>query len=303
MLDLYKQPGVLVFIHIPYINGSYAMNCLQVLRSYLDLLECHLSDFMEEWRVYRNKRDAYREWHYSQENTADWKNDRYEMADQIAFISIDLRYKEKDASGFVSLSATVKRWDWGHIPMTKDERKVFIHMTKRLWLLLDTTELLEITKQAVLILGASYACIDSNRIVPASIYTAPFRLCSENTHLIDPEERIPGIFWWQYISEKMIRAVSCTHEYLIKAPCDYSEIGYEHQAQGVCLQLCKKLSLKPGESELLAQKLQLRAYLEPFLYHPSIDLLLQYHNDPFTRYDFELMPMTQEEIRQLSIRE
>ena len=101
----------------------------------------------------------------------------------------------------------------------------------------------------------------------------------------------------------MLSAVSCTHQYLINAPCDYSKIDdqYSHKVQGICLKLHQKLILGSRASKMLEQRLQLRAYLEPFLYHPDIDLLLHYLNDPFIRYDFELMPLTQKEIKQVSI--
>ena len=293
MLELFDKTSVNLFIHIPEIHQEYAQNCLKTVREYLDFFEQYMEIYTEEWNVHQNNIKRLKIWRYNPENKTSCLNDFDNMLINIAYITVYLKYKYNDSEHELSIVATINRLDYGNTPMIKNERKIDIRINNRFWKLLDVTQLIAITNKSVVLLGSSFACIDYNGISPHSIYSTAFRLCTENTYLIDPEERIPGIFWWQYISFKILSAVSCKQDYIINAPCRCFEI-YDKEIRkpiGIDLQISSVLENTSNED-----RLQLRLYLQQFLYQPSINLLEKCYNDPLIGYDFSMMPMTIEEL-------
>ena len=293
MLELFDKTSVNLFIHIPEIHQEYAQNCLKMVREYLDFFEQYMEIYTEEWNVYQNNIKRLKIWRYNPENKTSCLNDFDNMLINIAYVAVHLKYKYHDSEHDLSIIATINRLDYGNTPMIKNERKIDIRINNRFWKLLDITQLIDITNRSIVLLGSTFACIDYNSISPHSIYSTAFRLCTEDTYLIDPEERIPGIFWWQYISYKMLSAVSCTPDYIKKAPCRCCEIPdiESKKALGIELQLSSALEITTDKD-----RLRLRIYLQQFLYQPSLNLLVQYYNDPLVGYDFSMMPMTMDEL-------
>lgn len=90
--------------------------------------------------------------------------------------------------------------------MIGHEQTIFILVSYDTWQKRAETLIKEIKSICSYAPQVTYVAIDKENIAPRSIYTANTRLFSNpySTSTIDPESRIPGIYWAQYIHNNML---------------------------------------------------------------------------------------------------
>lgn len=91
-------------------------------------------------------------------------------------------------------------------PMTGHEQKIFMLVNNDLWRKRAEPLINEIKDMCRDAPHITYVAIDKENISPKSIYTANIRMFSNpfSASAIDPESRIPGIYWAQYIHNSML---------------------------------------------------------------------------------------------------
>ena len=139
---------------------------------------------------------------------------------------------------------------------------------------------------------ATYAFMDLVPFMQRSIYHDSFRYWGKNNVSIDPETRIPGIHWLQFLSEKMVSNTDTLENIAANAPCTKAIVDREGPIPGVWLQLSNNLWKEPPPIYYTYRK-----YFEKSLYElvlseaakclPERDVLLQY------------LPLSQEEREQM----
>ena len=176
---------------------------------------------------------------------------------------------------------TVNRSNKYTNPITKNERKVEIRIPKAVAKQIGMETLLIQMRDLCHRVHATYAFMDLAPFLQKSIYHDTFRYWGKNTVSIDPETRIPGIHWLQFLSEKMVSNTDTLENIAANAPCTKAIIDREGPIPGVWLQLSDNLWKDPPPIYYAYRK-----YFEKSLYEldlalvakcmPEIDILLQY---------------------------
>ena len=88
--------------------------------------------------------------------------------------------------------------------MIKDECYLYLEVSKALFSLFDQEEFLRTIQEVQVLTKATYVCIDNIGATPVSIYFASLRKFGVENWNTNPEKKVPGIYWIQYLSEDMI---------------------------------------------------------------------------------------------------
>ena len=87
----------------------------------------------------------------------------------------------------------------------KKVKSLYIEIPRIVWKKIDRNAFITEIISVCTHIYASYACIDTLALLThPDIYTCGYRLFCPEAKDIDPESKLPGVFWWQYFSEDMI---------------------------------------------------------------------------------------------------
>ena len=168
-------------------------------------------------------------WHYASEIIANaWRN-----AATVHFIICTDRI-----TPVITLDAVLDRSPgWGS-PMIKQEQTLRIAINQKLWSKheIDFAKMIrEIIKQT----SCTYACVDQATATPRSIYHGNLRIIANHPEKYDPERFVPGIYWAQYLSDKMLDE-KCVRK-IIAEPFAIAERLPHQGGAGYYVQLTEKL--------------------------------------------------------------
>ena len=88
----------------------------------------------------------------------------------------------------------------------------------------------------------SYVAADKETIAPQSIYHAQLRFFSQREAIsINPETKVPGIYWTQYISTKMLSNETLNDICNLPSPASYTKVEGK-QGDGVWIQTSSRIN-------------------------------------------------------------
>lgn len=111
-----------------------------------------------------------------------------------------------------------------HIHLQRDTRTRYasIEISCVLWQSIDVNFFTECVKDACIKMGASYACIDET-LLTGDIYETGFTMLAKELHPESIENKLPGIYWWQIVSQSFINETGTIDEIAEKVPCQRVE--------------------------------------------------------------------------------
>ena len=209
--------------------------------------------------------------------------------------------------GTVSLRTYVCRSQTYHSPMIKDEQVVIGMMHQKMWARIDKARFQAAILEACVDLGISYAAIDNANLGLDSIYHGNFRVLAADGLGVDPETRLPGICWAQYLSTGFIARNPGLSEIPWNQYADQGfsdEIGFSIESirgatiddlKGFWVQLTPEI-----KDAVLAYRMKFRRFFSGALYKLSLQRFadLNCHRDNCT-IDLSLIPLFPEETEAL----
>ena len=102
----------------------------------------------------------------------------------------------------ISMRICIDRSESISVGIVKNEQSILYEIYKSFWKK-NHVELMEMIKKCCAILPLSYACVDFYQLVPQSIYHGNIRMMGFQAEKVNPEEKIPGVYWAQFVSKKM----------------------------------------------------------------------------------------------------
>ncbi len=128
------------------------------------------------------------------------------------------------------------------IPIIKKEQTIYLEVFSELWNSVQERVINSIVSMCNNTNNISYVVIDEVPITPKSIYYSNLRLFSneKETASIDPEVKIPGIYWIQYFSDSMISKDMV--EIIKKSSTDYVLTGDNYHSAGIWVRTSSDLS-------------------------------------------------------------
>ena len=294
MKGVRRMEKVTFLIHIKPGNhdDQFARKALLQMRKLLNICTCPLSLIKEEWeiqynqaflRIHRDSPELRKDAEkikpglamlhedlllYSSEQ---WKQDTERILEQnpcrimVSVPASDFMGKMAVTMNPVFIDSTIELSEQYKMPFDSNpvERRISGMIPRPLWEHMDQSEFIAAFQQTCITCNASYACIDRASIFGriASIHQGWFRYHGVNKDEIDPETRLPGIQWSQYITESFVQGNGGLSRVLNEAPCAI----IQPLGEGLWLQT------SPHLWKCFPQKrLALRRYFTPSLY--DIDL-------------------------------
>lgn len=191
----------------------------------------------------------------------------------------------------IKFSAWISRSNQFTVPIICDERVITIDISKSIWDSINQEEFLQGIKIACCTLEATYACRDYEAIVAKSICTGGFRYFGVNSYRINPETRLPGIYWAQYVTQEMVKETGNLQEIENEARCEVKDILCKNK--GIWLQLTHDFWKTQRED-----RLALRKYSSRSLYMLSLhDIAKCIRRDMIPVIDF--LPLENPEITEI----
>jgi hypothetical protein len=287
-----------LLIHVPQLTDTYRYNVFTQIRLLLDAIEDGLSPVEEQWYVTSEASKMMLTWDYLAEATEQWYNHVSEMQKSCCFLAGNVAFfAGAKTAKRVTFSATIKPLPCVEFPlpwMLKNERQVNMEIPKETWDGMDQMTFLDTLKAACCTLGASYACIDHELIIAKDIDSAGFRLYGEHADEIDPESRLPGVYWGQFVSPRMIERTGSIAQIVMEAPCKVREIINLFGVEGLWLQLTAGIWQTPKEN-----RISFRQYFADSLYVPSLRVIAGHSISEFlTR--IVMLPLTDDEIEEIN---
>lgn len=192
------------------------------------------------------------------------------------------------------------------LPRNTGERYVSMRIPRDLWRSMDVNSFTECVKNACAMIGASYACIDEEPLT-GGIYETGFRMLAKNPDPEEIENRLPGIYWWQIISQSFVNKTGNIDEITKKVPSEKTEKISYNGISLLLLQLADDVCHATRK-----RRLALRDFFKSSLYEITLnnpELLriwgledwtckIPAHRQFFLRC-LKMMPLTDEEIDEL----
>lgn len=289
-----KKPYLGVLIHTPRHADYSVSDALGHLQNMID----HIFSANSDGKGVKIQESS---WHldvpsnnqllrYSGDDITSWRHCAETYGDHLAAIGGTIKCKKGLASALVDIRMCV------HLPLPQThphfqgERTIFMAIPEIVWRNIDPAAFADQICQIACALKATYACLDTAWLPITSLHTAPFRLLCENGQDIDPEDRLPGIYWGQYITPQMTAATASLDDIAVQAPCEARKIHAEGELRGVWLQLPSTPIQTPIES-----RHALRRYFERSLYALSPEIVKRYSHMAFRLIDFDMLPLLPEE--------
>ena len=178
-----------------------------------------------------------------------------------AFYEDEGRWRELD----MGISAIIMgHVDYCRLPRDYGERSIVVRIRKALWAQIDQEAFIAAAQEICARLGATYACLDEMAPI-GGIYEGMFRKLSEEAERIDIEERLPGIYWCQLVSERMIERTGPIEEAAKLAPCQCAQVLDWNGEKRLWLQITAQM-----KSATHKKRLAMREYFKESLYPISL---------------------------------
>lgn len=286
-----NRSDITIMVHFPSHVTHDPVRLLEQLRKLLDICEENSTSFIERWERTSDAKirngSAQAPCYLSSSDMNLWPEIIETLSNDacsITMFSCIDHYRNVDHQ--ISLIATIKKSNRYTMPMINDEKIIRIDISNWVWQHLNQEKLIEALQNTCLILGATYACIDLPLLCPLSIYAGGFRTFCSEADTIDPETKIPGIQWGQFISAKMLtpsgsdRFASLQTSFgTIKALED----------KGLWVQLSDNILHPDQKSRML-----FREYFSDSLYNLSLDIIAGTIS-PTQQFSIQMLPLTDSE--------
>jgi len=228
---------------------------------------------------------------YSGDDITSWRQDVGKYGDDVAWAGGTIwirRGKSKD-------EMQVRLYFHHEFPMGnpkyQGEKSIFLMIPERLWRGMDPVVFSDLICKTACALNATYAYADVAWLPVTTLHFAYFRSLCENGKELDPEEKLPGIFWGQYVTQKMVEATATIDEIAAQAPCDVKKVYSGADQRGVWLQL----SSNPNNASIESRQV-LRRYFDRSLYTLSPKLVKERSQIKIIKsIDFDTLPLLPEE--------
>lgn len=284
-------PDVCVMIHIPFPNDQYSFHAFEAIGMLSQCIQNFAPLTSESWSI---TGDDYGLQRIQRSDSAKQTNDYNSI--RTLFLSasqahVAAVYNINGRKGTVDYTVTIKESTKYSTPIIKGERTLNLTISALLWKTISSDSFIQVLQSVCLLLSATYACIDTADICPNNIYTGGFRYFSDIAHKINPESKLPGVYWAQFISSEMVASTHNIHHIIRDAPCLAKELSMGEHSSKMWIQLPHDI-WKPQIDE----RLKLRLFFQESLYPLSMDLLRKYSKSFFPRINLELLPLTKAEL-------
>ena len=288
----FKESDVWIFVHIPDVFDHYGEHVLDQIRLFLDACEMNDCFLYEEWYMTDDYHPYSERKLYTKETKNEWSSYKKEMEQIVCHGNATVYYQMPKNKKKMSIFFTVNRSNKYTNPIIKNERTIEIRIPKAVAKQIGMEMLLIQMRDLCHRVHATYAFMDLILFMQRSIYHDSFRCWGQNNVSIDPETRIPGIHWLQFLSEKMVSNTDTLENIAANAPCTKAIVDREGLVPGVWLQLSNNLWKEPPPIYNEYRKYFEKSMYELDLYEvakcfPERDILLQY------------LPLSQEEREQM----
>ena len=146
-----------------------------------------------------------------------------------------------------------------------NERWITICIDAQLWKDINQDTFLQTVKEICIALGATYACIDES-IPQNGMHGSWFRLFAQDCDDVDIEERLPGIYWTQMVSQTMVAKTGHIQNIIENIPCEYVERINNNGNDMLWMQITEDFG-KASQKK----RLSLREFFKDAIYQPSIE--------------------------------
>lgn len=267
-----RVPKTSLFVHIPENLGiEHRVEDFVQAIDETRILICDDERWEQKWSVQFSEIPGFM--HF--DSKEDLMACRY--VDMIDMVTCSLIHEKTEQCHFV---AVIQRSVVHTTPMVRAEQKLYMDMYPYLWkrIRCNIYKIIQIMCKR---LRTSYVVVDEYGLVPRTIYTANMRLISLHPERVNPEDKIPGIFWMQFIGERMIKE-TCTAEeavHLLRSKgvlCNHLSSAF---TKGVFVQTSSLLESDNKDRHQVVYEL-----LRSSMYRPDphqIAIIRQRHDDGF----------------------
>lgn len=206
-------------------------------------------------------------------------------------------------SGRECLVAYPKHYE-AHI--AQKERYIMFHMPLEAWRFIDKEAFINCVKEACAALNVTYACMDAD-IRTGGLYGGRFRLLSDATDEDDIEKSLPGVYWFQIVSQDMVERTGSLDEIARTVPCERAEVFECGGRRMLLMQTTREF-----EKTTHKKRLAMRTFFDKSLYRIVVEGKRMNSLTNFDAYsdmgksmraiilrDMKLIPLTNEEIAAL----
>ncbi len=299
-----------LLIHVPKLTKEYQDNVFLQMRALLDVCEKNLPLEEEVWHLVKDRSTESTTYKFAADELLLWHVKAGDMQDRCCSVGVNVCFAMKSAQfKHIRIHATITHSEKWTTPKIKEECTITGVIHRQVWDKIDQPKLIETIQNACLILGATYACIDYEYFCPKSIYYGGFRFYGKEVpryfpfppgyidpqHFpypdIDPEAHLPGVYWAQFVSQRMLEATGTLQVIESDAPCDAKKVIGGKGVEGMWLQLSPNLWKTPVEKRLL-----LRRYVSDSLYELDMHRLAD-AKTPHSLGTIHLLPLEDEETQ------
>ncbi len=193
---------------------------------------------------------------------------------ELALITGIIYYTESGSTGRNSIGGSAvlsSHTQYQKLPRDNGERSLIIRIPLCLWKLMNQYSYVQAVKEASVSLKATYACIDEFAPI-GGIYEGWFREFAYGRETIGIESMLPGIYWCQLVSEKMVEQTGPLKEILKTIPCECAEILDCNDSKVLWIEIAKDYRKATRK-----KRLTIRNYFEHSLYQLSLDKAYHSH--------------------------
>ena len=186
------------------------------------------------------------------------------------------------------------------------ERYIMLHIPLEAWRFIDKEAFINCVKEACAALNVTYACMDAD-IRTGGLYGGRFRLLSDATDEDDIEKSLPGVYWFQIVSQDMVERTGSLEEIARTVPCERAEVFECGGRRMLLMQTTREF-----EKTTHKKRLAMRTFFDKSLYRIVVEGKRMNNLTNFDAYsdmgksmraiilrDMKLIPLTNEEIAAL----
>jgi hypothetical protein len=261
-------PTIGLFIHIPKIGAKELEEIFNQLRSLANACSTSAPRFEECWYMTSDSLDEMEVIRFTDEDIGSWNNHFAEKhpsfyCSVFGDITYSLSKKKKGKVVFSAALSPSNRWT---VPIEDEERSIRFIIDKTIWDMMDQKRFLYDVQTTCINVGATYACIDYEVIIPHHINHSNYHHFSPDSSKLDSGSYLPGVFWSQFVSCDMIKHTGTVDNIINSLSFEAKRIMSLEGRDNIWIQITEKID----EASIQA-RLQLRRFFSASLYPLSME--------------------------------